>query len=264
MHALAVLITALGMAMPGFAMATAMPAFAATTTPMPANAMSMPMGNMSMSNMMMMQHHSNISVDAIGDVQYTPDIARITLGVNGEAASASAATADISNRANAVIVALKSLGIAASDIRTSGFNLYFRQPSQGPAGTIKGAYVASESVNIKAPVGKVGAAIDAAVTAGANESYGLEYDSSQRDALYKQAVQRAVQQARDLAAAAASAAGVKLGTVMSITVPSFTAPGIVPLARTAMALAAPAPPPPIEPGTGKISATVSVTYSIAR
>ena len=262
MRALAALIITLGTATVVLASAPVTPALAATTAPMP-------MGNMpmSMSTMMtmMMQHHAGIAVDATGDVQYTPDIARITLGVNGEAANAAAAASDIANRASAVIAALKSLGIAASDIRTSGFNLYYRQPSQGPAGTIKGAYVASESVTIKAPVGKVGAAIDAAVAAGANESYGLEYDTSNRDALYKQAVQRAVQQAHDLAAAAASAAGVKLGTVISIRVPSFAPPGIVPLARTAMTLSAAAPaPPPIEPGTGKISASVSVTYSIAR
>lgn len=242
----------------GMAMAT----LGATTAPMPMSmdGMSTPMSSM----MMMMMHHGNISVDGTGSVQYTPDVARISLGVNGEAASAAAATSDIANRANSVIAALKSLGIAPGDIKTSGFNLYYRQPAQGPTGIVKGAYVASETVSIKASVNKVGSAIDAAITAGANQSYGLEYDTSQRDTLYRQAVQRAVAQAHDLALAAASAAGVKLGSVISISVPAAATLGIVPLMRTAMAMAAPAPPPPIEPGTGTISASVSATYAIAR
>ena len=250
MRTLAAAIVALGMAAP---------AFGATTTPMP-----MPPNGMPPMGGMMMMHQGSISVDATGNVQFTPDIARISLGVNGESANAAAAVSDISNRANAVIAALKSLGFPASDIKTSGFSLYYRQPSQGPGGTIKGAYVASETVNLKAPVSKVGSAIDAAIAAGANQSYGLEYDTSQRDALYRQAVERGVQQAHDLAQAAASAAGVKLGQVVSITVPSSGTPGIIPLMRPAMAMAAPAPPPPIEPGTGSMSANVSVTYAIAR
>ncbi|HEV2908685.1 MAG TPA: SIMPL domain-containing protein [Candidatus Eremiobacteraceae bacterium] len=200
-----------------------------------------------------------ISVQGDGEVDYTPDEARVTLGVNGEDASAAAATADIAGRANAVIAALKSLGIPAGSITTSGFNLYYRQATE----TVKAAFVASESVSVKAPVDKTGAAIDAGIRAGANQTYGLSYETTQRDALYKQAVQRAVKQARDLADAVASAAGVRLGAVISISVGGASPPPFAPVARmTTMAMAAPAPPP-ISPGTGTMTATVSVTYSIA-
>jgi len=257
MRTLAVLCVALAVATPATAAATTSAPMPMTPKPMPM-ASTMPMAGMMM---MMMEHHlSQITVQSTGEVQYVPDIAHITLGVYGEAASASAAATDISNRANAVIAALKPLDIAAGDIKTSGFSLYYREPTQ----TVKAAYVAAESISIKAAVDKVGAAIDASIRAGANQSYGLQFDTSQRDALYRQAVQRAVQQAHDLAQAAASAGGVKLGALRSIAVPGAATTGIVPLARLAMPMAQAAAPPPIEPGTGTISASVSVTYSIAR
>jgi len=200
-----------------------------------------------------------ISVQGDGEVDYTPDEARVTLGVNGEDASAAAAAADIAGRANAVIAAIKSLGIPAGSITTNGFNLYYRQATE----TVKAAFVASESISVKAPVDKAGAAIDAGIRAGANQTYGLSYETTQRDALYKQAVQRAVKQARDLADAAASAAGLRLGAVLSISVGGATPAPFAPVARmTTMAVAAPAPPP-ISPGTGTMTAIVSVTYSIA-
>jgi uncharacterized protein len=223
---------------------------AATTTTMP------PMSP----DMMMMAHHpATISVQGDGEVDYTPDEARMTLGVNGEAANAAAATADIAGRANSVISALKALGIPAASITTNGFNLYYRQATE----TVKAAFVASESISVKSPVDKAGAAIDAGIRAGANQTYGLSYETTQRDALYKQAVQRAVKQARDLAEAAASAAGLRLGAVISISVDGASPPPFAPVARMqTMAMAAPAPPP-ISPGTGTMTATVSVTYSIA-
>jgi uncharacterized protein len=236
------------------------PALAATTPPMP-----MPMDHNVMF-MTMGEHMGSVSVQGEGEVQYAPDIAHVTVGVNGEAASAAAATSDVANRANAVIAALKALGIPASDIKTSGFNLYYRQASEGPAGSVvKGAFVASESISVKTPVDKAGPAIDAAIRAGANQTYGLEYETSQRDSLYRQAVQRAIAQARELAAAAASAAGVKLGAVTSIVVGGAATPFPIPMMRAAMPLAQAAPaPPPISPGTGTISASVSMTYAIAR
>jgi len=257
MRTFAALLVALAIAKPAYAATTTSAPTPVTTTPMPMASM-MPMAGMMK---MMMEHHlGEITVQSTGEVHYVPDVAHITLGVNGEADTAAAAASDISTRADAVISTLKSLGIPAADIRTNGFNLYHRESTQ----TVKAAYVASEVINIKSAVDKVGPAIDAAIRAGANQSYGLQFDASARDTLYRQAVQNAVQQAHDLAQAAASAGGVKLGALRSITVPSVATPGIMPLMRTAMPMAQAAAPPPIEPGTGAISASVSVTYSIAR
>ena len=228
----------------------------AATTPMPP----MPPMSQDMMYMMMAHHPATISVQGDGEVDYTPDEARVTLGVNGEAASASAATADIAGRANC-----RHLG--AQVARHSGLR---RSPRAASISTIDRRLRPSKrrswrrrNITVKSPVDKVGAAIDAGIRAGANQTYGLSYETTQRDALYKQAVQRAVKQARDLADAAASAAGLRLGAVISISVGGAAPTPFAPVARmTTMAMAAPAPPP-ISPGTGTMTATVSVTYSIA-
>ena len=210
-----------------------------------------------MAAMMMMMHRTgSITVQGTGQVEYTPDIAHLTLGINGEAASAEAAAADIASRANAVITALKGLNIAAGDIQTSGYTLYYRQPAE----TVKAAFVASENISVKTSVDKAGQAIDAGLHAGANQTYGLTFDTSRRDALFRQAVDSAVRAARAIAQTAASAAGVKLGAVISIDVPAvYGGPIVAPMVR--MTAAAPAPPP-VAPGTGTMNATVSVSYSI--
>jgi uncharacterized protein YggE len=224
----------------------ATPAFAAPT----------PMPQSDMMTMMMMHHMSSVTVQGTGQVEYTPDIAHVTLGVNGEAPSAAAASADIAGRANAVIAALKNLGIAAGDITSTGYNLFYREPTE----TVKAAFVASENISVKTSVDKTGQAIDAGLRAGANQTYGLSFDTSQRDALYKQAVDRAVRQARDVAQSAASAAGVKLGSVMTIDVPAANqTPVMAPMAAMRVAAA----PPPIAAGTGTLSATVTVRFGIA-
>jgi uncharacterized protein YggE len=227
----------------------AAPATADTTPPSSHDAMMM----------MMAQHMTSVSVQGTGEVDYTPDQAHITLGVNGEAPGAAAAASDIAGRANAVIAALKSLGIGDSAITTSGYNLYYRQATD----TVKAAFVASETIAVKMPIDKAGAAIDACIRAGANQTYGLTYDTTQRDALYKQAVQRAVKQAHDLADVAATAAGVKLGSVTTISLGGATSiQPYMPVARLATMAGVAAAPPPIAPGTGTMSATVQVTYSI--
>ncbi len=209
----------------------------------------------SMMTMMAMHNMASVTVQATGEVDYTPDVAYVTLGVNTEGASAGAATADLNGRANAVIAALKSLGIPAGDIQTKNYNLYYRQSTD----TVKAAFVASESIAVKTSVDKAGAALDAGLRAGANQTYGLSFDTSQADALYKQALQRAVKQAHDLASIAAAAAGVRLGNVRSINFGSSIA---APMAAAPMMRMDAAPPPPLAAGTGHMSASVGVTYDL--
>jgi uncharacterized protein YggE len=237
-----------------------MVAIAVIVAAAPASAATLPMSQDEVMSIMMMHHMSSITVQGVGHVDYTPDIAHVTLGINGEAPSAAAAAADIAGRANAVIAALKNLGIAEGDITTTGYNLFYRQPTD----TVKAAFVSSENISVKTSVDKAGQAIDAGLRAGANQTYGLSFDTSKRDALFKEAVASAVKNARDVAQVAAGAAGIKLGSVMSIDVSAAYSPAPL-MATLAMArIAPPAPaPPPVAPGTGTVSATVTVRFGIA-
>jgi len=209
-----------------------------------------------------------IEVVVSGSVTYVPDIARTSLGVKATADTAAAAAGTMNQRARSMIDALHRLGVSDRDIQTVGYNLYLQPPesprpvtlqatngapSAGPAGI----YVASENLVVTSSVAKAGAVIDTAIKAGADQSYGITYDTTQRDRLYRTALTTAIENARDEGQAIAAAAHVQLAGIQSISTGQGQS-GIVPMAR-AMALQA---GPPVEAGTDTISATVDVVYRI--
>jgi len=205
-------------------------------------------------------------------VQYSPDIARVSLGVRGESPTAAAAAKSVNARAASVIDAMRGLGIADASITTSGYSIQYQPPQQSDAGegqvqpmsTVRkpipksGTYVATEMIDVKTTIAKAGAVLDGAVTAGADETYGLTFDTSQRQDFYRQALGRAVADARAQADILAKAAGVQITGLQSINV-GGGAPQ--PMFRSAV-MALSAPQPPVMGGTGTIEVSVDVVYRI--
>jgi uncharacterized protein YggE len=128
---------------------------------------------------------------------------------------------------------------------------------QGPQGDVTG-YAADNSVSAKTKIAGAGALIDAAVGAGANTVDGPRLDVSDRDARYRDALGKAVADARLKAEALAKAGGFGVGPVSSVT-EGGSAPTPVFQAAGAAAKAASTP---IEPGTQDITADVTVTFRI--
>ena len=227
-------------------------------------------GTNSMMMMMPPDHMpSQITVTATGSVDYVPDKARVTLGIRSDSASAATAVDTINKNAAAVIAALKARGVSDGEIKTVGYNLFYREPANpqpvsGPAAaTIQstaavnaGTYQASELLAVTVPVGIAGKVLDAAIGAGANESFGLSYETSSYDALYRQALAKAVKAARDSADALAKAAHVSIAGIMSMS-NSTEGPGPV-----AMRAAVPMAGASVLPGTDAVTAAVSVVYRI--
>ncbi len=164
-----------------------------------------------------------ITVVGEGQIREAPDIARTTVGVEVTAPSAAEATHEAATRMAAVIAALKRFGIADSDLQTSAFSLRSERvfPPPSPAGQAPAApqirYVASNSVAVTIrDLARVGAILDAAVSAGANEVWGVSFAHSDEDALRRRARELAVADARTRAEGLARAAGLTLGAVLSI------------------------------------------------
>ena len=213
-----------------------------------------------------------LSVTGSGSVSYQPDIARISLGVRAESASAAAAANMVNARAASVIAALRKLGIADADLTTSDYSIQYQppddsqpQPIAGPNSTTsvaprrpaQGTYVATESIDVKSALSKAGQVLDAGVASGANETNGIAFDTSARTALYREALSRAVADARAQAEILAKAAGVTLAGIQSINVGAGPGP-VQPLVRM-QAMAAPAQ---IMGGTGEVDASVEVDFRI--
>ena len=116
---------------------------------------------------------------------------------------------------------------------------------------------ADNSVSARTKIAGAGALIDAAVAAGANTVSGPALDVAGRDALYRDALKKAVEDARAKAEAIAEAGGFGVGQVASATEQSADAPGPVFEAAVAKSGAT-----PVEPGTQDVAADVTVTFRI--
>ena len=212
-----------------------------------------------------------ITVTGNASVSYAPDIALISLGIRAQSASASAASKSVNQRVSTVISALRKVGISDADIATSNYTIEFQapqipesvQPTNGdPPAIVKRlvpgpVYVADESIDVRAPIAKAGTVLDTAIAAGANQSYGLAFDTSQRTGLYREALSRAVEDARAQAEVLARAAGVALGAIQTISVGGGQA-GPVAMMRLA------APNAQVLGGTGTVDASVEVVYLISQ
>ncbi len=205
-----------------------------------------------------------INVMGEGRVTTQPDLARMTLGVEVFNRSLAQAEQDASQRMNAVVNQLASMGIVKDDIQTVSFsvNPEYDFPQNG-APTLRGFRV-NNLVSVKIhDVNRVGDIADAVINVGATTVQGLSFEVSNPQAAADQARTQAMQDARHKAEQLAAAAGVALGKPMSISESVSVPPTPVPLERgVAAPAAAPATAPPIQPGTTEIRITVNVAYSI--
>ena len=65
-----------------------------------------------------------MTVTGTGMVTLTPDIAYIDIGVQTQDATAAQALAENNAKSQAVIVTIKSFGVADKDIKTTNFSIY--------------------------------------------------------------------------------------------------------------------------------------------
>jgi uncharacterized protein YggE len=150
-----------------------------------------------------------------------------------------------------VINALRQAG--AREIATQWVSVY---PFTRGDGTIEG-YSASNSVSAVSDVDDAAGLIDAAAEAGANQISGPGLSSSNAEELYRQALAKAVADARLRAEVLAKAAGRSLGEITTIVEGGAATP--VPYAERA---ALDAGSTPIVQGQQETSASISVTFSL--
>ncbi len=190
-----------------------------------------------------------VTVTGEGTVLAVPDRAEISAGVETRAQTARAALQTNATAMERVLKALRSGG--GADITTETVSLSTSFDDQGsPNG-----FVASNIASATVAFDKAGSLIDAAVAAGANTVYGPSASRSDADALYREALAKAVDDAAERAAVLAKAAGRDLGRVTAI---SESGASPIPFAAKAAADAS----TPVESGPQETTASVSVTYEL--
>ncbi len=123
-------------------------------------------------------------------------------------------------------------------------------------------YKATNTVLVKTyNLKKIGTLIDSAAEAGSNNIRGLTFDSTKRNDYRREALVKAVKDARATADTVANAAGVQITTIYQIS-PSYNYP--VPVYRdySESKMAAAPPSTPIEAGEITIKASVNMVFGI--
>jgi hypothetical protein len=199
-----------------------------------------------------------ITVIGSGTAKAVPDVADWSFGVQSDASTATAALAAAAKETREIVAALRDAGVAKEDLRTEQVSLYPRTSNDGMSVV---GYSASSSVYATVrELGKAGAAVDAAVSAGANQVSGPTLRVSDNRAQYRAAVDEAMDDARARAQALAAKAGVTLGAPLAIV---ENGGGGYPTPVYDSVRAAAESAVPIEPGVSEISATLAVTFAIS-
>jgi hypothetical protein len=198
----------------------------------------------------------SIVVTGNGSVSTVPDRAQVSFGVSTNAKTASAALRGNSAEMSKVIAALKGQGIAPADLRTELVSL---SPRYSQAGDAVVGYEAANSVSATLRVlDKIGPVIDAAVDAGANQVSGPDLLRSSATALYRAALRAAIVNAKGKAQTIAAASGLHLRRITDVS-ESSSAPTPMPLTAKGGTDTS----TPVEPGTTRVEAAVTVTFSVA-
>ena len=160
-----------------------------------------------------------ITVIGEGKVTLEPDIARVTIGVETVTNSVQDASEENSATVDAVLAALNAQGVAEDDLQTSGFSIYAeRFGSDGPLAEGDVRYHVSNNVMVTIrDLDSVGTILDAAIEAGANNIYGIDFALDDTRIAESDARAAAVADAKAKAAELAELTELPLGTVISVS-----------------------------------------------
>jgi uncharacterized protein YggE len=212
------------------------------------------------------QKSTTISVTGVGVARAKPDRALISLGVITQADSAEEAISENSLKMNSVVQALKNMGLTGDQMETSIYSLtpvwdYSDRNSPRITG-----YTCSNTIRVTiTDLNNMGRIIDDAVSAGANHVSSIQFTVSE-EALRQlglEALGNAVKDADSKAKAIASAAGVTLTNLFSISVLSYS-PNV---AGYSFEPAVPSPTsmgivltPILPPGEVSVTVSISAVY----
>jgi uncharacterized protein YggE len=203
-----------------------------------------------------------ITVSGTGRVSAQPDEAVITIGVQFTAPTLGEATKQANDAMTKVLDAIKAQGIDSKEIQTSNYSVTpVMSYKEGEPSKVTG-YQVSNIVTVKVKkLDTLGKVLDAGMGAGANYLGGVFFGVDDPSPYEKDARTAAVKDATQIAQTLASAAGVKLGTIVSIAEGVINTPPPVPAGRVFAADAA--SPGPVETGSMDITTNVVMVFEIS-
>lgn len=163
------------------------------------------------------EHSGRLEVTGNAVITAAPDTAQVILGVETANTSAERATTENAERMASVLNALESLGIDASAISTSGYNVYSYSDTYGTEKPAETTYYVHNRITITTDeLDQVGKIVDVAVKAGANQVQSVTFDIVDKQEMQLQALEVAIKQALAKADVMSRSAGQTLGGIVSI------------------------------------------------
>lgn len=171
-------------------------------------------------------HLRSVSVSGQGEVQAEPDQAIVTLGVESRKLKLEDARAAVSKTVEALLKLTRDLKIDQKYVHATRISV---QPEYNWDNTARErnliGYFVSRQVEVDLrDLDKLGQLLEKATDAGANQVSDPRLDSSKRHDLERQALAKAVEDARLNGEAIAKAAGAKLGAARTISASSGFVP----------------------------------------
>ncbi len=216
-----------------------------------------------MATPVMAQEARRIVVNGHGVVETVPDMATISMGVVSEAKTAGDAMAKNSDALAAVLKQLATAGIESRDIQTNNLSLSPRwdNRSSSVSGQPKiNGFIATNTVSVRVrDLAQLGVVLDAVVQNGANSFHGLSFGLQDMAPAQNEARVAAIKDAMAKAQLYATAAGVELGDVVSISDGAVRSVGPVMMEADMMRSMA----VPVAQGELSVTADVTVVFGIA-
>lgn len=204
---------------------------------------------------------ATITVTGSASVTLKADYARISVGVSTKAETVEKASAQNNTAIHTVIEALKNAGVKEEDIATSNYSVHAEYDYSSFGGQkLTGYNVSNQLTVIIRDMEHIGATLDKATAAGANNIYNIEFLSTKSAEAQDEATTYAVQDAVRKARLLAKASGLTLGGVVSI---QESTSGFYVAARSySSKLTADAAGNSILPDNASVSASVTMVFEL--
>ena len=160
---------------------------------------------------------TTLSVTGSGTVLVESDLAIVTVGVQETSKDVLEAQSTVNEKIAAIKQALLDAGVEESSINTDSINIYANYDYSDNTEVIVG-YTARNSLSVRTTdMDNVGSLIDAAFVAGANTLDNVQFTVQDDTQAREQALTMAVEDARRKADVLASAAGLQVASIESIS-----------------------------------------------
>lgn len=217
-----------------------------------------------------------ITASGQGEVRVKPDVITLSIGVQERGADVAGPRERAAKKVIAIVAALKSAGVKEAEIQTAQYNVsrvwealdVQGQPTEDGNPQNKGHFVfqVTNAVSVRTGLlAKAGEILDVVVKAGANTIYGPSFGLKDGSAQAKEALTKAVRDARERADAMAAAADVKITGLDHLTEQStgfagFDNPTDNSLVMYDVAPATPATRTPVSAGEVLVNANVTADF----